>query len=356
MTYENFLQTMLATVPDDVDKREGSLIFTALAPVAAAYVEQQCYMDNIMDAAMPDTARGGNLTRKCAEKGINRYPASRALRKAVFTAPDGTSKDVPLGSRFGAQGLVYTVAAKTAQGDYQTQCQQAGIVGNGYFGALLPVDIIPDLGTATLTDVLVAGEDEETDDELRTRYYATVARQPSAGNIAYYEAEILKIPGVGAVKVYPTPDSQGGKVHCIVVDPQNKPASTALVEQAQQEIDPAPQGKGYGKAPIGHTVSISTVTEASINITISVAPASGYLLASLTEPIKAAIGSYLASLSFVDSVVRISRVESAVLAVEGVADVADTKLNGSAANITLPAVWDDYQVPSLGTVTITEVV
>lgn len=34
MTYENILQQMLDRVTSDVDKREGSVIFDALAPAA----------------------------------------------------------------------------------------------------------------------------------------------------------------------------------------------------------------------------------------------------------------------------------------------------------------------------------
>lgn len=33
-TYENILQEMLNRVPDDIDKREGSVIYDALAPTA----------------------------------------------------------------------------------------------------------------------------------------------------------------------------------------------------------------------------------------------------------------------------------------------------------------------------------
>ncbi|MEG1369245.1 MAG: baseplate J protein, partial [Hydrogenoanaerobacterium sp.] len=63
-SYEELLQLMLAQVPNDIDKRSGSVILAALAPVAAMLAEQQCYLDNVMNATMPDTARGENLTRK----------------------------------------------------------------------------------------------------------------------------------------------------------------------------------------------------------------------------------------------------------------------------------------------------
>ena len=34
-TYDNILDSLLSKVPADIDKREGSIIYDALAPVAA---------------------------------------------------------------------------------------------------------------------------------------------------------------------------------------------------------------------------------------------------------------------------------------------------------------------------------
>ena len=39
MTYEEILQRMLGRVPNTIDKREGSLIYTALAPAAAELIQ-----------------------------------------------------------------------------------------------------------------------------------------------------------------------------------------------------------------------------------------------------------------------------------------------------------------------------
>ena len=40
MTYEHILQGMLNRVPDDIDKREGSVIYDALAPAAYFLADQ----------------------------------------------------------------------------------------------------------------------------------------------------------------------------------------------------------------------------------------------------------------------------------------------------------------------------
>lgn len=353
--FDEILQEMLDMVPDEFDKREGGIIYCALAPIAAQIAELYFYADNIMDTTMPDTSRGDDLTRVCAASGVNRYPATKAVRKGKFTDSQGNNMDIPLDSRFGAENLTYKVVKYIEPGIYELECEEAGKVGNTYFGAILPINNISGLGTATLMDVLIAGEDEESDEDLRVRFYKTVNSQPFGGNIAQYEIEILKIPGIGGVKVFPTPNGQGGKVQCVIVDPQFKPASQTLVNNVQEIIQPKGKSQGVGLAPIGHDVTISTVTEFTINISTNIALKQGYTLEGVRNNIRQAVENYLSSISFRENVVRVSRIESIMLDVEGIADVTQTLLNGVSGNITLKNEWDNYQVPALGNVEIVEV-
>lgn len=353
--FEDILNEMLDKVPDDFDKREGSIIYCALSPIAVQIAELYFYATNLMDATMPDTSRGEELTRVCATSGVNRYTATKAIRKGEFTDSQGIKVDIPLDSRFGAENLTYKAVKRIDTGIYELECESAGKVGNGYFGAILPIDNINDLGTATLMDVLIAGEDEESDEELRERFYKTVNTQPFGGNISQYEVEILKIPGVGAVKVFPTPDGQGGKVQCVIVDPQFRPASQTLIDNVQEIICPIGMSQGIGIAPIGHDVTISTAIDFNIDISTNIALKSGYSIDGVRNGINQALNNYLLSISFKDNVVRISRIESIILDVEGIADVTNTMLNGSSSNITLENEWNNYQVPAIGNVEIVEV-
>lgn len=353
--FDDILKEMLERVPDDLDKREGGIIYTALAPVAAQIAELYFYADNIMDTTMPDTSRGDDLTRRCATSGVNRYTATKAVRKAKFTDSQGNNMDIPIGNRFGADDLTYRAINKIETGIYELECEEAGKVGNTYFGAILPIDNISGLGSATLLDVLIAGEDEESDEELRERFYQNVNSEPFGGNVAQYETEILKIAGVGGVKVFPTPDGQGGKIQCVIVNPEFKPASTTLVDKVQEIINPSPRGQGVGIAPIGHDVTISTVEEFEINLETNLTIKAPYTLSEIQLEAENAIDAYLNSISFKEDTVRISKIDAVLLQVPGIADVTNTRLNGNASNIVLPTLWNDYKVPKLGTVTLMEV-
>lgn len=353
--YEDILTWMLDKVPDELDKREGSLIYVAVAPIAAAIAEQRFYGDNIMDATMPDTAHGDDLIRRCAEHGVNIYRATAAVRKGVFTDTTGAPAAVSTGDIFAADGLRYAVTAAMSQpGSYELTCLTPGNVGNLYTGSILPVNN-GFLGTARLTDVLIPGEDQEPEEEFRARFYKEVNADPFGGNIAQYEEQVLEIPGVGDCKVFPTPGNVGGRVHIVIVEPGNTPAPAALVANVKDTLDPPEEGKGYGLAPIGHTVSVSTVALRRIDISASVAVMAGYALENLRPAMARVVEAYLQSLAFRDNVVRLARIEAAILGIEGVADITGTLLCGAAANITMACEWDRYEVPVLGALYITEV-
>lgn len=49
MTFENIMDRCLARVPDSVDKREGSVIYDAIAPAAAELAIMYIELGTIMD-------------------------------------------------------------------------------------------------------------------------------------------------------------------------------------------------------------------------------------------------------------------------------------------------------------------
>ncbi|GAC41912.1 uncharacterized homolog of phage Mu protein gp47, partial [Paenibacillus popilliae ATCC 14706] len=62
ITYEEILERCLERIPDDMDKREGSVIYTALAPAAAELAIMYSLLQSEMDRAFPDTAADIDLT------------------------------------------------------------------------------------------------------------------------------------------------------------------------------------------------------------------------------------------------------------------------------------------------------
>lgn len=170
ITYESILQRMLDRIPDDMDKREGAVIYDALAPAAVEL--QLMYIE--LDTILRDTFASTTTDRDCmvlraAERGITPGDASVALVKGTMTP---ASVNVPVGSRFSCGLLNYIVTEKIKAGEYQLQCETSGSEANGNIGQLIPINYISGLETAQITELLVPGEDEEGLESIRKRYLA----------------------------------------------------------------------------------------------------------------------------------------------------------------------------------------
>nr|WP_285854567.1 baseplate J/gp47 family protein [Paenibacillus elgii] len=344
---------MLSRVPADVDKREGSIIYDALAPAAWELAEMYYQLDTNLSLSLADTASGEFLERRTAEFGVEREKATKARRKGLFHGNANAPADVPIGSRFGAGELRYTVVRRIAAGVFELECETEGVAGNQYFGTLLPIDYIAGLVRAELADVLVPGEDEETDDSLRERYFAAQREKPFGGNIADYKQKVGRIPGVGGVKIFPAWKG-GGTVKCTLIGSDFNPPSAALIEEVQTAIDPTVnQGKGLGLAPIGHTVTIDGVQNEKINVETTISLGTGVTVGQVQGEIEAVISSYLLGLRKTwaeesQLIVRVSQIDARILTVSGVNDVKGTRLNGQTANITL----NTDGIPQIGTVAL----
>lgn len=83
ITYEIILKRMLDKVPDTIDKREGSVIYDALAP-AALELQIMYMVDVILNESFGDTASRKYLIKRAAERGLSPYKASKAILKVYL--------------------------------------------------------------------------------------------------------------------------------------------------------------------------------------------------------------------------------------------------------------------------------
>lgn len=155
-TDEAILQRMLSGIPNSIDKREGSIIYDALAPSANELARLHFKLINIIDLLFVDTAVGEYLDRLCGQIGIKRKQATFAIKQCSFyNAENEELMDVEIGSRFTCGDLYWVVMEKISAGVYQIRCETAGLIGNSITGNLIPIDYIDNLGMAILADLLV---------------------------------------------------------------------------------------------------------------------------------------------------------------------------------------------------------
>lgn len=346
MSYDLILQRMLARVSDSVDKREGSIIYDAIAPAAMEMMLMYLELNNVINESFGDTASRAYLIKRAAERGLEPTPATYAILKGEF------NMDVEIGARFSCSSLNYAVTEKIDNYSYRLQCETIGVDGNKNFGTLIPIDYIDGLTTATLTELLIPGEDEEDTEIFRDRYFASFDSQAFGGNQADYIEKTNAISGVGGVKVYPVWNG-GGTVKLVILDSEWNCPSDELIELVQETVDPIEgSGTGLGFAPIGHVVTVVAVDEVTVDVEATFTFIDGYDFDTSVASITAAIEEYFSELrqdwDGEDAIiVRVSQIETRILSLSCILDIEGTTINSSTKNIVLGA--DD--VPVLGVVT-----
>ena len=373
--YEFILASYLGNVRDDVDKREGSIIWDSGAPCCIEIAKAYLYLQVMIANAFAATAHGTFLEMRCAEQGIEKDPATYAKRLGVFKDGAGNPYSVSMGTEFSTVGEtnlvnftvidVYTQNGETIPGSYILQCTEAGVIGNQYFGEIVPVLNLNGLAEATLSNILVPGENEQDEEEIREEYFETVNQKPFGGNITDYRQFVEKLEGVGSCQIYPTWKG-GGTVKISFLDSSFNSPSSTLIDFVQKSVDPhwndEYAGKGLGKASIGHVVTVVGASNFLIDINTEIELLAGYNSSQVNPNIKTNIQNYLLSLrknwdksddlnNYAVKVI-IARVRSAILNTPGVENILSCTLNGDINDITLTENSTIQQIPVLGELTI----
>jgi baseplate J-like protein len=323
---------------------------------------------------------------RAKDRGVIPEPATKAILRISATPSD---VELPIGERFTGDTANYKVVEKISSGSYKVECEEPGIVGNKTYGKIIPIGYIDKLEEVSISELLIPGEDEESTDSLRERFFNSYKSVAFGGNKDDYMEKVLAIHGVGACKVRRIPGndvnkdalnppegtdtwikglsgsedkkkwlnlvyelirksalSLGGSVSVKILDTTFAKASTELIRQVQEKIDPL-HGEGYGLAPIGHTVLVGAPNEKEITISGQFSFASGYSFSALESQIKEVMEKYMLELrkdwAKENAVIRHVQVTARLLAIEGVVDIKNTKINGSADNLSLA----DDEIPIL---------
>lgn len=354
-TAESILTELMDNVSDSLDKREGGVIHTVLAPVAQAMAELYTENESILSEAYVDTASLDKTILKAKERKIEYLDATRACIEAVILLADGDSLEG--GERFfdAESGVFFTVdSASTEKSDtYLLICEEFGTIGNIESGTLVFDGRGITVTSAEITGIITYGRNAETVESLKQRYYDSFEAFAFGGNKTDYKEKCLEVPGVGGVQVRRTWNG-GGTVKLVLVGSDYAAVSGDVVDDAQNLFDPIVDGVHTGEgiySVIGHTVTVCSADEVAVNIVSTIEFEDEVAWEDVSENVKEALQEYFASLckTWAESgkaVVRIGKIEAAISSVSGIVDAYDTTINGSPSNIT----FDGDSIPVLGTV------
>lgn len=348
--FANILDRLLARVIydyPDIDTREGSFIYTALAPAALELESLYQELNMFNNETFAATASRDGLIKRASEIGLEVKNASYGEFKGKFNV------NVPLGTRFNNAYYNYTVTEKigTEVEDTKTYytfkltCETAGSAPNKVLGELKPIDYVPEINYAQLVECLIEGEDEEDTEALRIRYFQKVNGYVTDGNVAQYEWWCENYDGIGSYKV--TPCWNGvNTVKVSILNSSNEPASTTLINEFQNYLDPGSTGMGDGVAPIGAIVTVTTASTTPISVSFKAKLADGYTYdSSLTTQIEKAISNYLSSIAYKKNVINYMTIGATIMNLDFIEFISDLKVNNTTSDITIA---DEY-IPMLAT-------
>jgi len=336
--FANILDRLLARVIydyPDIDTREGSFIYNALAPAALELEALYQELDVFHAETFAGTATREGLINRASEIGLSINDASCAEFKGKFNV------DVPLGTRFNNAYYNYAVTEKLGtevedEVTYYTAvvtCETAGSAPNKILGDLIPIDYVANIEHAELVECLIEGEDEEDIEHLRVRYFQKVNGRVEDGNIAQYKWWCEEYDGIGAYKITPLWNG-ANTVKVSILSSSNTPATEKLIADFQDYLDPGSTGMGDGVAPIGAIVTVDTASAFPISVSFNAKLVEGYTYDdSLTAQIEEVISEYLSSISYKKNNVNYLMIAAAIMNCEFIDSITNLLVNGTTSDI-----------------------
>jgi uncharacterized phage protein gp47/JayE len=277
------MEFMLEQVTTDIDKEQGSVIWDALSPCAIEMAKMYIELDDVYRLAFVKTSEGQHLTDLCFQFGIYRLPATKSIRACNLNMP------VEIGTRFSIENSKLNFVLIEPD---RLECETPGSDGNKVEGRLLPIDYLEGFTNSFIGEVVILGENEELDENLRQRTIIHITRPEQDGNIDQYIKWASEFVGIGNTTVMPLWNG-ANTVKVIITDAEGNTATQELVNRFQQYLDPLANGRGEGKAPIGAFVTVESATAQRININIAVERVSIYTIESVIESVRKVVKEYL---------------------------------------------------------------
>lgn len=349
-TYERLLEDVLNSAPEEIDTRPGSIFYDAVSGPLLKVAKLYTDLDLIVELTSVATATGEALDVKASEYGVTRSGATKSKYYVTF---EGVT---PLtGERFYTNGKYFSLREDAEKKIYYLEAEKAGSGGNEIYSGTpaIPVNTIEGLHSATFKGIYENGNDEEEDENLRTRVQEKIAGPAENGNKQHYKTWCESREGVGRARIFSLWNGPN-TVKGVLIDLTGKPCGAATVDEVQAYIDPALKGYtvtvgdriyvvgdglGGGVANLGAHFTATGAVPLVINVNFKAELSSGATKEAAEQEAKEAIEEYLKELVLTtveatDIVIRISSIGAILSGLHNVLDYSNLRLNGEAHNIT----------------------
>lgn len=346
-TFDNIMQRMLARISDDMDKREGSLIWDALAPEAIEISTIYMELDSLLNIVFASTTYGKYLDYISASHGIERKEAQKSIGHVQVKGTPNTAieKPVIITLIIDNQNLKFTVVdenrlpvdffiPQSGECEVILECNTSGIEGNIVANSIQGLNYIQGVDQIINSSDFNSGSVAETDASLLERLLERVKNPPSSGNKADYKRwakEISQVKYVNVKSLW----AGNGTVKVIIAGEGGSILDDTVVKNVKEYLDPEEyEGQGEGKAPIGAKVTVVTVVLKQVVITIKgLSVKTNYDIATVKSDININLKNSTGTIAPGGKLI-LKACESIIMQTDGVLDFTEILINDSAENIT----------------------
>ena len=325
---------------------EGTFLHDAFYPVSEE-------IDHVLDVDLPeafdrhmvDTATGEDLDRLSVAVGVYRKSAARATGMLQLSGAVGA--ECPIGALFGTEaGRLY---ALTRSGiippagvlALPAQAVDPGAAGNAEAGTITRrVTAITGITSVTNPEAFGGGTDPETDALLRERVLDRLRNPPASGCARDYIRWAKEVPGVEDAKCLVRWDGPG-TIKVVI-------AGTGMVGADAETVDACFLHVDEERPAGGPVLTVVSATPLAINVQASVVLQRGFTAAAVGEAFVPVLAAWLREQAFAAKYISHAQLGHRLLAVTGVQDYTDLRINGQSGNLALPG----DSVPVTGTVTL----
>lgn len=322
---------MLDNISDAYQKTEGFPTYDITRGFAFALLVIWMKAEEIERKQNVDNLYGEELETFIEQrKGTTRKNATYAEGNITIVEGNGT---IHRGNLFESDGGIQFESLETKDvvngSVVRIRCLQPGSIGNMSANVINKMPItIQGIITVTNREPIVGGEDKESDNDLRERYYEDLREPATSGNKFHYKRWAKEVTGVGEANVIDTWNGKG-TVKVVIIDADRQPASQSLVNDVQKHIDPNSNGDGAGQAPIGAVCTVVSAQPVLINASITgVVTDNTVAVSELKEKLTKDISSYLKQVAFSQNYISAAQIASFVIGLDGVKDYEDCNING----------------------------
>lgn len=283
----------------------------------------------IPDNTMIDTAEGIFLDRKALDFNEARNASKSSVGILEFTGTEGTI--IPAGTVATSDYLEFVTTKETMilpSGTCEV-CTTATTEGQSGNVAALKIETLKlymdGVRSVINPEPFTGGVDEESDTSFRERVLEKIRKPITSGNKNHYIYWTKQVSGVGKAKAISCWNGNG-TVKIIVLSDQYDVPDDNLIQKVIKNIEE--------NRPIGAEVTVSKAIPLSVNVSITVVLAKGYVAEDIKKKITISLEAYLKSISF-DETKHLSyyKIGDIIFNVEGVSDITNYTLNNAAISI-----------------------